>query len=106
MWGGAENGSLAYNSSEAAFHNNAAVFEAVLSGCGPRAFFVGRLRVSVLVRAVERVLATRHPFAVSVSSEAMRAYTEYLAEASVCVNRRTRNSHTGAYGSEDLSPSP
>ena len=58
--------------------------------------------VSVLAGAVERVLATRHPFAVSVCAEAVGACAQYLAEVSVCVNRRTRNSRTGAYAPQPL----
>ena len=77
----------------------AAVFRATLPRCGLRMFSADRVQDSVLVWVVEWVLATRHPFAVS-------ALREGLTEVSVCVNRRARNSHTGAYGSEDLSPSP
>jgi hypothetical protein len=86
--------------------NQAACRQAVLSLCGPRLFCWDRRIAPVLVWAVEKVLATRHPFAVSVFPDATEGFPEDLAEVSVCVSRRARNRHKGAYGSEDLSPSP
>ena len=50
---------------EQAFRNKAAVLQAILPRSGPSVFIAGRFNVSVLVWAGEKVLATRHPFAVS-----------------------------------------
>src|SRR5690606_41744574 len=67
--------------------------------CGARFSFFAPPFESVLAWADERVLATRHPFAVS-------ALYWRLAEFCVCVSRRARNRTNGAYEPEGFSPSP